>query len=339
MPGRTISARARRAAVFLAALFLAAHPARADMLAIGTSAPGAVFHSAGTAIAQVLNDAGIPATVQAFASPNVYLPAVESGQIAFGVSNAGDVQLASVGEQHFEGRRLPNLRAVAVLFPLRQAVYVRADSDIRTLADLRGRRLPTGFAGQKTIVPLFNAVLATADLTVADLDEVRVPNITAGAQAFIEGSADAFFFASGGAKVREAEASIPGGIRALDIPNTPENLAAIQRHWPAGYLDELTPGPANPGVTEPIFTITHDAMILTSASTPDDVVYAMAKAIHDHRAELAAAFGSFRLLDPDAMWRDMPDVQWHPGALAFYADAGVAQAPARIVANGQSDGN
>src|SRR5690606_23225211 len=287
---------------------LAAGPAHGAMLSIGASSPGAVLHSAGAAIAQVLNDAGIPATVQAFASPNVYLPAVDSGQIAFGVSNAGDVQLASAGEQHFEGRRLPNLRAVAVLFPLRQAVYVRADSDIRTLADLRGRRLPTGFAGQKTIVPLFNAVLATADLTVADLNEVRVPNITAGAQAFIEGSADAFFFAAGGAKVREAEASVSGGLRALDIPNTPEHLATIQRHWPAGYLDPLPPGPASPGVQEPIFTITHDAMILTSASTPDEVVYAMVKAIHDHRAELTVAFGSFRLLEPEAMWRDMPDV-------------------------------
>jgi hypothetical protein len=194
--------------------------------------------------------------------------------------------------------------------------------------------MPTGFAGQKTIVPLFNAVLATEDLTVADLQEVRVPNVTSGANAFIEGAADAFFFAAGGAKVREAEASVSGGVRALNIENTPENLAAIQRHWPAGYLDALQPGPASPGVTEPIFTITHDAVILTSASTPDDVVYGMVKAIHDHRAELAAAFGSFNLLRPEAMWREMPDVTWHPGALAFYADSGIAQAPPHAAAGG-----
>lgn len=317
----------RRLAAAMLAFLAAAMPARAEMLSIGTSAPGAVFHSAGTAIAQVLNDAGMPVTVQAFASPNVYLPAVESGQIAFGISNAGDIQLASVGALHFEGRRLPDLRAVAVLFPLRQAIYVRADSDIRDLAELRGKRMPTGFAGQKTIVPLFDAVLATADLSVADLDEVRVPNVTSGAQAFIEGAADAFFFAAGGAKVREADASVPGGIRALNIENTPENLAAIQRHWPVGYLDALQPGPASPGVAEPIFTITHDAVILTSASTPAEAVYAMTKAIHDNKAALAAAFGSFNLLDRDAMWREMPDVVWHPGALAFYADAGIEQAP------------
>jgi TRAP transporter TAXI family solute receptor len=321
----------------MAALLLAA-PARADMLSIATSAPGAVFHSAGTAIAQVVNDGGTPMTVQAFASPNVYLPAVNSGQIAFGVSNAGDVQLASVGAQHFEGRRLPELRAVAVLFPLRQAIYVRNDSDFRTLSDLRGRRMPTGYAGQKTIVPLFNSVLATEGLTVADLDEVRVPNVTAGATAFIEGAADAFFFAAGGAKVREADASVPGGIRAINMRNTPESLAALQSHWPAGYMDQIQPGPASPGVMEPIFTITHDAMLLTGASTPDEVVYAMVQAIHDNKEALTAAFGSFALMDPAAMWRDTPDVQWHPGALAFYRDAGIEAQPPHGSEAGAVDG-
>src|SRR5690606_6420259 len=186
---------------------------------------------------------------------------------------------------------------------------------------LRGKRMPTGFAGQKTIVPLFNAVLATEGMTVADLQEVRVPNVTGGADAFIEGAADAFFLAAGGAKVREAEASVPGGLRALSIADTAENLAANQSHWPAGYLDALTPGPRSTGATEPIVTITHDAMIVTSARTLDDVVYRAVKAIHDHRAELASAFGSFNLMRPETMWRQMPDVTWHPGAVAFYGEA------------------
>src|SRR5690606_35629306 len=151
------------------------------------------------------------------------------------------------GEMHFEGRELENLRAVAVMFPLPMAIYVPIDSPIQSIADLRGKRVPTGFAGQKTLRPLIDALLATADLSVNDLEQVRVPNVVGGANAFIEGKADAFFFAVGAAKVREADAAV-GGLRALPVPDTTEALAAIQRRWPVGYLYETTPSPANTGV-------------------------------------------------------------------------------------------
>lgn len=316
----------RKVAAGLAAALVwlcAGAPAGAgDLQAVAGSSPGSVFHSAATAIATVANEeAGLPMTVQAFASPNVFLPAVESGQIAFGVSNAGDLQLAASGELHFSGRALPGLRAVAVLFPLRMAIYVREDSPYRTLADLRGRRMPTGFAGQKTIRPLFDAVLATADLGVEDMNEVRVPHIVGGANAFMEGGAEAFFFALGAAKVREADAAV-GGIRALDLGDTPEALAAIKSHWPAGYLDRVEPGPANTGVVEPVYTITHDAILVTGADTPDEDVRAMVRALHDNAQALGAAFGPFRLFRPDAMTSDIPGVTWHPAALAYYEELG-----------------
>ncbi len=307
----------------LAALLLSFPTAAQDLLGIATSSPGSVFHSSATAIAFVANgEAGLPMTVQAFASPNVYLPSVNTGQIAFGVSNVGDVRLATVGEMHFEGRELESLRAVAVMFPLPMAIYVPVDSPIESIADLRGKRVPTGFAGQKTLRPLIDALLATADLTVDDLEQVRVPNVVGGANAFIEGKADAFFFALGAAKVREADAAV-GGLRALPVPNTPEALAAIRRHWPVGYLYEATPSPANTGVRAPLHALTHDAVVVASTHTPDADVYALVQAIHDQRDALRAAFGPFGRLDPSRMIVEIPDVDWHPGALAYFRDAGL----------------
>lgn len=320
-PPRGLTGAAR--AVALAATFALGAPAAAKMLGVGTSSPGSVFHSSATAIATVANEqANLPMTVQAFASPNVYLPAIDQGQIAFGISNVGDVRLSTAGEMHFEGRALENVRAVAVLFPLRMAIYVTEDSPIRTVSDLRGKRLPTGYAGQKTILPLVNSLLATEGLSTDDVVEVRVPNIVAGANAFIEGKADAFFFAVGAAKVREADAAM-GGIRSIPLINTPESLAAIQEVWPVGYLLEVEPGPAAAGVTERSSALTHDAILVSSTLTPDEDVYALVQALHDNPDALANAFAAFRLFDPDRMQAEYPDVEWHPGALAFYRDAGV----------------
>jgi TRAP transporter TAXI family solute receptor len=280
-------------------------------------------------MAIVANEHGdLPLTVQAFASPNVYLPAIDAGEIAFGVSNVGDVRLAAVGEMHFEGRELANLRAVAVMFPLPMAIYVREDSPVRTVEDLRGLRMPTGFAGQKTLRPLLDSMLATGGLTVEDVSQVRVPDVVGGANAFIEGKADAFFFALGAAKVREADAAV-GGLRAISLPNTPEALAAVKRHWPVGYLLAAAPGPASPGVREPIHTLTHDAVVVASIHTPDEAAYALARTLHDNRAALLAAFAPFGRLDPERMLVDIPGVTWHPGALAYYRDIGQEPAEGR----------
>jgi len=59
------------------------------------------------------------------------------------------------------------------------------------------------------------------------------------------------FFALGAAKVEEANASV-GGIRALDVANTPENLAKVQQHFPPAYLRPEKPSPRSVGVLEPI---------------------------------------------------------------------------------------
>jgi len=326
LPRASAAKRGTRRQLLLGAACAVLAPGAAGaggLSSIAVSSPGSVFHSAGSALAVVVNEeGGLPVTVQAFASPNVYLPAVDAGQIAFGISNVGDARLAHVGEMHFTGRALARLRAAAVMFPLRMAIYVPKDSPIRTIADLRGHRLPTGFAGQKTLVPLLAALLATAGLTTQEIEQVRVPNVVGGANAFIEGKADAFFFALGAAKVREADAAV-GGLRVLPVDDTPEALAAVRRNWPAGYLLAVAPGPANPGVLEPTVALTHDAVVVASTLTPDDAVYALVQAMHEHPDALAAAFGPFSLFDPNRMMVDIPDVDWHPGALAYYREAGL----------------
>jgi TRAP transporter TAXI family solute receptor len=312
-----------------AAALPAAFPASAaagDLIGVATSSPGSVLHSAASALAVVANEkGGLPMTVQAFASPNVYLPAVGAGEIAFGVSNAGDLRLAALGEQHFAGRPLPGLRAAAVMFPMPMALYVRADSPARTIGDLRGLRTAAGFAGQKTLRPLFDALLAAGGLTTDDIDLVRAPDVVSGANAFIEGKADAFFFALGAAKVREADAAVDGGLRALNIADPDAALPLIKARWPAGYVLEATPGPASPGVLEPIWTLTHDSVVVAGASTPEEVVHALVRVLHDEKEALRASFAAFARLDPDRMLVDVPDVAWHPGALGYYREIGREQ--------------
>jgi len=148
-----------------------------------------------------------------------------------------------------------------------------------------------------------------------------VPNVVGGAEAFISGKADAFFFALGAAKVEEANASV-GGIRALDVANTPENLAKVQKFFPPAYLRPEKPGPRNVGVLEPIHALAYDGVLVASTRTPDEVVYRMVKSMHGHKKVMAEVFGAMNLFDPGRMATSLGPVQWHPGAVRFYTEQG-----------------
>jgi hypothetical protein len=297
--------------------------AQAQAIGIASSNPGSLYHSSASAIAKVVNDhAGLQATVQPFASATIYLPAIAAGEYAFGPTNVEELRVAVLGDRWYEGRKYEDLRAVAIMYPLRNGVFVRADSDIKSIADLKGKRLTTGFTSQKTIPPIIDGVLATAGLTQDDVVPVQVPNVVAGVNAFVEGKADAFIFAHGAAKVREADAAV-GGIRSLNIPNTPENLATIQKYFPPSYLKEEKAGKNNPGVTDPIHVLTYDAVVAASTKTPEDVVYRLTKAMHENKKGMAEVFPVFNLFSPDRMNSDLGPVQWHDGAIKYYKEQGM----------------
>ena len=304
-------------------LAIIAGQALAQDVGIAASNPGSLYHSTGTAIAKMANDsAQLRATVHPFASATVYLPAVSAGDYAFGISNVEELRVAVIGADQFKGRDYSNLRAATILYPLRTALFVRKDSPIKTIADLKGKRVVDGFTSQKTIPPLLDALYATAGMTRADIQPVNVPNVVAGADAFMSGKADAFFFAVGAAKVEEANASV-GGIRAIDIPNTPQNLASIKKFFPPAYLRPEKPSPRNIGVLEPMYLLTYDGVLVASTKTPDDVVYRMVKAMHANKKAMAEVFGVMNLFDPGRMATNLDPIQFHPGAIKFYQELGV----------------
>ena len=84
------------------------------------------------------------AVVQAQASTG--FEEVESGQADFAVSNSFDATFFATGTGEYQGKGTnPNLRQIAVLMPYRVAMHVRDDGPIKSIADLKGRHVSSGF--------------------------------------------------------------------------------------------------------------------------------------------------------------------------------------------------
>ncbi|MEH6726704.1 MAG: TAXI family TRAP transporter solute-binding subunit [Hyphomicrobiales bacterium] len=294
----------------------------AQTIGIATSSPGSLFHNIGAAIAGAANKAGINATVQTATSPNQYIPFVAAGGVDFGIANLQEVNNAYEGKAWFAKQPQSALRVVAILMPLREAIFVRADSEIHSIADLKGKPMVDGYAAQSTIIPQLEAMYATAGLTRADMEPVSVANIVEGANAFIAGESVGFIFAHGAGKVREAHAAV-GGLRALPIPDTTDNLNAMRKHWPAAFLTEIEPGNATPGVDEPNTFMAYPQVIFTHQNASPEAVYNMARLLFDHKEELADIFPLFNLFVPKDMPIDPAPSSFHPDAIRFFKDVGI----------------
>lgn len=309
--------------LLLTILVVSGHVAADDeVVSIAASTKGTLFDQIGTAVAKIATNHGdLRSTLRNYASPNVFVPAVARGQVDFGVANQFEVMLAMTGQSHFVGRGQPTLRAVAVLFPLRIATFVKLDSPVQRIADLKGHRMPDGFVANKIILPLIDATLAADGLTRADLIALNVPGLVAGVDAFISGRTEGFIMALRAPKVREANAR--HGIRALPIENTPETLAAVRQHMPVAYLALEEPGPAKPGIIEPTWVIAYDILLFASTETSEESVYRMTRSLFGNRKNLIAASPAFRLFNADAMAKDLSPVEYHAGAIRFYKEQGL----------------
>lgn len=293
----------------LAALALGAGVASAQTYGVATMQPGTLSHTTGSAIAKVLKEKGnLNALVQPTAGESTLIPMVARGEADLGIANILEVEAAK--------KVSPDLRLIGSIHSLRGAFWVRKDSTMKTIADLKGKRVSMGYSAMRTIDPMVKAILATGGLSESDVKPVLVPNVVRGADDFQSGAADMFFFAFGAPKVREVDATV-GGIRALEIPES--GMAAAKKIVPQGYLSPAVPNPFFVGVDHPMGVYTWDNMLFTNSKVKDEVVYKIIDTLVNNKADLVAVQPALREFSAASLYKSY-DIPYHPGALKYFKD-------------------
>jgi TRAP transporter TAXI family solute receptor len=306
----------------LIVLLCFAGAAQAQTIGIVTTPAGSFSNSAGQAMAKVLVDkAKLRAVVQAQASTG--FDEVESGAADFNVSNSFDGTFYTTGTGEYQGNGAkPAMRYAGALIPYRVAMHVRADSPIKSIADLKGKRVSSDFNAQKTIARIIEAHLANAGLGWKDVVGVPAPNVVRQAEDFMSGKVDVMFFALGSASIKQANAAV-GGVRVLEVDTAPEAMKRAQALIPGAYVMQVAPHPSVEGVSKPTNLIAFDMVMMTNAKVKDDVVYRTVKALHENKQDLVATFPPFALFQPQNMAKPLQDVPFHAGAEKFYREAGL----------------
>jgi uncharacterized protein len=298
--------------------------AAAQPIGLGTSPQGTLTYGLGAALSKVLAGANIQSRVQPQSGTGTMIPLVNSGEIDVGFANAAELYDSFHGVGTFDKRPNPKLRNVAIIFPLKAGLLVRADSDIKSIKDMKGKTMAYGLTSQAIVAKTIDAMLATADLKPSDLKQVLVPNVVRGVDELVAGRVDITVFAIGGAKVAEADAAISGGIRFIPLDNTPAALAALKKEFPTGYLDTLKPAPNLAGIKEPMTVMYYDYTVFANADVPAERIKTITRLIAENKAALAEGQVAFRGLEPQRMYTDTK-VPFHDGAIAYYGEKGIAK--------------
>jgi uncharacterized protein len=208
------------------------------------------------------------------------------------------------------------------IYGFQVAPFVRTDSPVKTISDLKGKRIPGVWAQQTGVLQLSIAMLANGGLTYKDVASVPVVNVVRAADDFKAGKLDMFFFAVGAPKVQEVAAAV-GGVRLIPYSDKPEDVKRMKDVRPEYYITEVRPAPHIAGVDKPVKVQTFDFIIGVGAHVPDAAVYEFVKAVHGGKEGLVAGHPSFRMFDPNNAGKLQPTLPHHPGAIKFFKETGI----------------
>ena len=308
----------------LAALVLVPAAALAELprsATIATHAVGSLYNAVGTGIATVLSrHTPMTVRVQPFAGPPAWLPSMNEGETDMGVLTSADAVTSYKGIILYK-RPFKNTRILLVGGALQLGFYVPKDSPMQTVADLKGKRIPTDFPGIPIVGLSSRAGLASAGLSYNDIVKVPVSDLQAGNQAFMEGRTDAGWHAVRSPAVEEANARL-GGVRWIPVDSSAEGARKMGDVYPGSYPAVAKAGSAT-GMLKDVALLNNDIYLVGAGQLGDDAAYVVVKTLWENTKELWAAYPALASWRPERMVSRNAFIPYHPGAIKFFKERGV----------------
>lgn len=305
----------------LAAIALGqAQPARAadTFVNILTGGTSGVYYPLGVALSKIYTDkiSGTRPSVQATKASVENLTLLQSGkgEIAFTLGDSLALGWAGDVEAGFKGK-LDKLRGVAAIYPNYIQVVASKSSGIKTLADLKGKRLSVGAPKSGTELNA-RTILAAAGIQYSDLGKVEYLPFAESVELMKNRQLDATLQSAGlgVAAIRDLASAVE--INVVSIP------AAVVDKIGAPYVKATIPADTYTGQSEAVPAAAVVNYLVTRADLSDDIVYAMTKTLFESSADLVAAHQAAKAISLEHA-QDGMSVPLHPGAARFYKEKGL----------------
>ena len=304
--------------------------ARTTFVTIGTGGITGVYYPTGGAIARIVNkkrkEYGIRCTVESTGGSVFNVNAIMAGDLEFGVVQSDRQYQAYNGspDSEWDGKPQTSLRAVFSIHPESVTLVATVKSGIKTINDLKGKRVNIGNPGSGQRQNSIDALSAVGfdyekDLKAEGVKAAEAPGLLQ------DGRLDAFFYTVGhpSGAIKEATA---GATKVMIVPITGPGIDTLLGKYPyyakSVVPSKLYPGAANRG--DDVQTFGVKATFVTSAKIPDAVVYAVTKEVFENFDSFKKLHPAYQVLTKKGMLEGL-SAPLHPGAEKYYKEAGLKQ--------------
>jgi uncharacterized protein len=299
----------------------ALHAQERPQLFIGTAGKGGVFYPLGTAMADIISryadlDAMAPQT--SGTAENMKL--LQEGKIELALAQADMAWAATQGRLAGLPRRVA-VRNLLGAHTKYLHIVTLADRGITEVRDLKGRRLSVGMAGSETELKTLRVLEAHGvspyNLAVrAQLDEREA------AWRLLDGTLDAFVVDDASPSPVVLEMATMRQVKLRLVP-TGDAVAKITERYGPFYFVASIPKGTYPGVDHDVSAAAAETLFVAHELMAEQIAYEITKVLLERSQELASASGVAREITPVTAVRGSP-VPFHPGALRYYREAGIA---------------
>jgi TRAP transporter TAXI family solute receptor len=292
---------------------------KTQFINILTGGQSGVYYPVGVALSQLFGkeipDVRSTAQVTRASAENLNLLQAGRGELALSLGDAVADAWAGDAEAGFK-EPLKNLRGFSATYNNYIQIVASEESGIKTLADLKGKRVSVGAAKSGTELNA-RAIFKAAGLSYKDLSKTEYLPFGESVELIKNRQLDATLQSAGlgVASIRDLASAVK--IRIVPVPRS-----VVEKVGSAAYVPAIIPANTYGGQTEDVETAAIPNFLITHSKVPDELVYQMAKAMYGNLDTLYAAHNAVRTIKLERAATGMP-VPLHPGAERFYREAGV----------------
>jgi TRAP transporter TAXI family solute receptor len=295
--------------------------AQAQNLSIATGGTGGVYYPMGGGLASVLSKyvPGMQATAEVTGGSVDNINLVGSGKPYVGFAMADAAQDAYKAEGKFANRK-QDIRALVVLYPNRMHIGTVEATGIRTMVDLKGKRVSTGSPGSATEVMALRLIEAAGLDKDKDLKRERL-GAAESVNAIKDRKIDAFFWVGGLPTAAVTDlANSPG--MTIKMVDHDAYVESMNKKYGNIYFKDTIPKSTYSGMASDNKIASVANILLVNASMPEKEAYDIVRTIFEKQPELIAVHSEYRNIKVASQKSAAAVVPFHPGALKYFKEKG-----------------
>jgi len=305
-------------AIMLATVFSSVH---AQNLSIATGGTGGVYYPMGGGLASVLSKhvPGMSATAEVTGGSVDNLNLINSGKPYLAFTMADAAKDALDGDGKFKNKKV-DLKTLLVLYPNRMHVVTVDGTGIKSMKDLKGKRISTGSPGSATEVMAFRLLEAAGLNKDKDVKRERL-SVAESVNAIKDRKIEAFFWVGGLPTAAVTDLANSPGMKIVMIDHSNE-VEAMNKKYGNLYFKDVIPKSTYSGMAEDNKIASVANILVANAKMSDDEAYKIVKAVFDNKEELVRTHQEYATLSIDGQKSASTPIPFHPGAAKYLKEKG-----------------